>query len=67
MKKLIQLLSGEIKTIKLNDGRRLTLVTARDTEDDSEAGFYLDTPLRDGSYQRDRISNRLGYTLISTL
>lgn len=67
MKKLIQLLSGEIKVVTLEDGRRLTLVTSRDTDDDSKAGFYLDTPLGDGTYNKTKISNRLGYNLLSTL
>ena len=67
MRELIQLLSGEIKVVNFKDGRKLTLVTSRDTEDDSETGFSLDTPLGDGTYNKTKISNRLGYNLLSTL
>lgn len=67
MRELIQLLSGEIEVVNFKDGRKLTLVTSRDTEDDSETGFYLDTPLGDGTYNKTKISNRLGYNLLSTL
>ena len=67
MRELIQLLSGEIKVVNFKDGRKLTLVTSRDTDDDSKAGFYLDTPLGDGTYNKTKISNRLGYNLLSTL
>ena len=67
MRELIQLLNGEIKVVNFKDGRKLTLVTSRDTDDDSKAGFYLDTPLGDGTYNKTKISNRLGYNLLSTL
>lgn len=67
MNKLIQLLNGEIKFVNFKDGRKLTLVTSRDTEDDFETGFYLDEPLEDGTYNRTKISNRLGYTLLYAL
>ena len=67
MKKLIQLLSGEINVVEFEDGRKLTLISSRDTDDDSKTGFYIDIPLGDGSYQRNKISNQLGYSLLSIL
>lgn len=67
MKKLIGLLKGDIDVVKFEDGRKLTLITSRDTDDDSKAGFYLDIPLGDGDYDRVKISNSLGYSLLSTI
>lgn len=67
MEQLIRLLKGDINSVKLEDGKILTLMTSRDTEDDSIVGFYLDTPLENGNYNKTKISNTLGYSLMSSL
>lgn len=66
MRRLIQMLNGETNNIKLSDGRELTLVTCRETEDDSKTGFYLKTPMENGEFNVTKISNSMGYRLIST-
>lgn len=67
MKKLIGLLKGDIDVVKLKDGKMLRLITSRDTNNDSETGFYLDIPLGDGNFDKIKISNTLGYSLLSNM
>lgn len=67
MDKMIKLLKGEISSIKLKDGRELSLITSRDTEDDTKTGFYLNRKTADGEYITERISNQLGYALVAGL
>lgn len=64
MNELIRLLKGEISSININNGKTLTLLTSRDTEKYEEMGFYIQTPSTNGTYDKTKISNTLGYNLL---